>query len=37
MTIRRRQVLGVAAVPFNPPDALIEAAKRDGGFINYTA
>jgi iron(III) transport system substrate-binding protein len=26
-----------AAAPFNPSGALVEAARRDGGFVNYTA
>ena len=47
MIIGRRHLLGAAAllagsgaraaVPFDPPAALLEAAKREGGFINYTA
>jgi len=44
MIIRRRNLLGAAALlasgsarAFSPPDALVEAAKRDGGFVNYTA
>src|SRR4051812_31165544 len=47
MTVSRRHVLGAgallvstgagAAARFDPPAAQIEAAKKDGGFVNYTA